>query len=59
MTQSKSRPPTFILFGNAPNELPESYLRYLANGLRDAFGFRGVPIRITTRRTRNPFVDPR
>ena len=37
MTQPKARPPTFVLFGNQLKALPESYLRYLTNGLRAAF----------------------
>jgi GTP-binding protein len=50
MTQAKSRPPTFIVFSSQPKELVESYQRYLINGLRDAFGFAGVPIRIHMRK---------
>src|SRR5207249_6050888 len=33
-TQEKSRPPTIALFGNQLDHLPESYIRYLMNGLR-------------------------
>jgi len=59
MTQTKARPPTFLLFSNRPEELPEAYLRYLANGLRESFGLAGIPLRLTVRRTRNPYVgDP-
>ncbi|MCW8970355.1 MAG: ribosome biogenesis GTPase Der, partial [Rhodospirillales bacterium] len=43
MTQAKARPPTFILFVSTPEDLPESYLRYLANALRDDFDMPGVP----------------
>ncbi len=49
MTQPKSRPPFFILFGNQVDAIPESYKRYLVNGLRETFGFLGVPIRISLR----------
>jgi GTP-binding protein len=49
MTQPKSRPPFFILFGNQVEAIPESYKRYLVNGLRETFGFLGVPIRISLR----------
>jgi GTP-binding protein len=56
ITQAKARPPTFILFASRPTLLPASYLRYLENGLRDAFGLAGVPIRIATRGGRNPYV---
>jgi GTP-binding protein len=57
MTQAKSRPPTFILFGNQLTELPESYLRYLTHGLRENFGLPGTPIRLTLRSTKNPFAE--
>jgi len=54
-TQVASRPPTFVVFGNRTDELPESYRRYLVNGLRDELGFEGVPIRLTFRGGENPF----
>ena len=41
MTQLKARPPTFALFGNQLDALPEAYLRYLTNGLREAFDLEG------------------
>ena len=56
MTQIKTRPPTFALFTSRPSAVPESYLRYLTNGLRDDFGLSGVPIRIALRKGRNPYV---
>jgi len=56
MTQVKARPPTFALFVSVPEELPEAYLRYLANGLRDDFGLPGAPIRILTRKPKNPYA---
>jgi len=56
MTQPKARPPTFAIFGNRSELLPESYLRYLANGLRDDFGLGGVPIRINPRKSKNPYA---
>ena len=58
MTQIKSRPPTFALFGNQLDALPEAYQRYLVNGLRDAFDLKGTPIRLVMRGgSRNPY-DP-
>ena len=57
MTQIKSRPPTFALFTSRPSVMPESYLRYLVNGLRDDLGLSGVPIRIVLRKGRNPYVE--
>jgi GTP-binding protein len=58
MTQRKARPPSFALFGNQLDALPEDYLRYLQNGLREAFGLKGTPLRFTMRGSRNPY-DPR
>lgn len=55
-TQAKTRPPTFALFSSTAGKLPESYLRYLINGLRDDFGLDGIPIRMFTRSGKNPFV---
>ena len=49
ITQPKARPPFFVLFGNAVERIPESYKRYLVNGLRQTFGLIGVPIRLSMR----------
>jgi len=57
MTQAKARPPTFVLFGNQLKALPDSYLRYLVNGLRTAFGMPGTPVRLTLRATKNPYAE--
>jgi GTP-binding protein len=56
MVQAKARPPTFVLFGNQLKELPDSYLRYLVNGLRTAFQLPGTPIRLTLRSSKNPYA---
>jgi GTP-binding protein len=56
VSQIKSRPPSFVLFANRPQEVPDAYLRYLANGLRDSFGLAGVPLRLVLRRSRNPYA---
>lgn len=56
LTQIKTRPPTFALFASRPEKLPESYVRYLMNGLRDAFGFEGTPLRIRLRKGDNPYA---
>ena len=55
MTQLKSRPPTFSLFGNQLDALPESYKRYLVNSIRETFDLPGVPIRLLVRTSDNPF----
>lgn len=57
MTQPKARPPTFVLWVNKPAALPDSYLRYLTNRLRESFGFAGVPLRLALRKPKNPYVD--
>jgi GTP-binding protein len=54
-TQASTRPPTFAIFGNQLSKLPESYTRYLMNGLRQDFDLGGVPIRFSLRGGRNPF----
>ena len=56
-TQVKARPPTFVLFTSKPDELPESYTRYLVNSLREVFDLPGVPIRIHLRAGKNPYAD--
>ncbi|MBY0582006.1 MAG: ribosome biogenesis GTPase Der [Sphingomonas sp.] len=55
VTQAKTRPPGFVLFGNRLDELPESYQRYLINGIRRELGFGAVPVRLMLRSSRNPF----
>ncbi len=55
ITQVGARPPSFVLFGTRVDKLPESYRRYLANGLRRELGFAGVPVRLTMRTARNPY----
>jgi GTP-binding protein len=54
-TQAQTRPPTFALFGNQLDHLPESYLRYLMNGLRKDFDLWGTPIRFSLRGGKNPY----
>ena len=58
MTEAKTRPPTFALFGNQLDALPEAYSRYLQNGLREAFDLKGTPLRLVMRKSKNPF-DPK
>lgn len=57
ITQSKARPPTFAVFASQPLGVPEAYVRYLTNGIRDVFDFPGVPIRVNLRRQRNPYTE--
>jgi len=58
-TQANARPPTFAIFGNQLSKMPESYVRYLMNGLREAFDLGGVPIRFSLRGGKNPFDKDR
>ena len=55
MTQPKARPPTFVAFCSRPEALPEAYVRYLVNGLREAFELPAVPIRLMLRKGENPY----
>jgi GTPase len=56
-TQVKARPPTFALWVSKPLDLPETYLRYLVNGIRESLNLPGVPIRMLTRKGKNPYAE--
>ena len=56
MTQVKARPPGFMLSCTRPDSVPESYTRYLINGLRENFAIHGVPIRMVYRASDNPYA---
>ena len=55
ITQVKTRPPTFVVFGNRTEELPESYRRYLLNAMRRDLKLGPVPLRLDFRGRGNPF----
>jgi GTP-binding protein len=57
ITQVKARPPTFALFGTRAEQVPDTYMRYLVNSLREEFEMPGVPIRIMLRGTDNPYHE--
>jgi GTP-binding protein len=57
LTQIKARPPTFVLIASRAEDMPESYKRYLVNGLRDAFNMHAAPIRLIVKPGKNPFAD--
>src|SRR5262250_2197964 len=59
ITQTKARPPSFVLFCSRSDAVPQSYLRYLTNSLREAFDLPGTPVRITLREKANPFAHKR
>ena len=56
MTQKTARPPSFILFSNT-SDVPESYMRYLVNSMRERFKLPGIPIRVRIRKNKNPYAD--
>lgn len=49
-TQVETAPPMIAVFGNAPDQVQEHYVRYLHNGFREAWGFTGNPLRVVMRR---------
>ncbi len=61
MTQAKTRPPGFVVMCSHPDKMPDSYKRYLVNGLRDDFDMPGTPIRLTLRGQgdKNPYKGRR
>jgi GTP-binding protein len=59
ITQAKARPPSFVLFCSRADAVPQSYLRYLVNSLREVFDLPGTPVRIALREKANPFAHKR
>ena len=59
MTQAKTRPPGFVVMCSNPDKMPESYSRYLVNGMREDFDMPGTPIRLYMRSQagQNPYKD--
>lgn len=57
ITQIKTRPPHFAIWCSRPEDLPDDYQRYLINGLRDEFRLAGTPIRLSLRKSSNPYAD--
>ena len=55
LTQVKARPPTFMLSCSQPDDMPDSYLRYLTTDLRKVFNMPGTPLRIQMPKKTNPF----
>ena len=56
ITQVNVRPPTFALFMSSPDDLPNSYRRFLLGSIVKTFDLHGVPIRIMFRKGNNPYV---
>ena len=61
MTQAKTRPPGFVVMCSRPQDMPDSYTRYLVNGLRESFDMPGTPIRLHMRgqSDKNPYKGKR
>jgi GTPase len=59
ITQIKSRPPTFVVFGTRVDQLPDSYRRYLLNSMRRDLKMAPVPMRLTFRAPKNPYETER
>ena len=55
ITQYKTRPPSFILHSNFPDDIDASYQRYLINSIRTVFDLKGVPIRFSFKKSDNPY----
>lgn len=57
ITQIKTRPPTFVLWCNNTTDLPDTYLRYLTNAMRQAFQLPGITLRVLLRKSDNPYQE--
>ncbi|MGO1117108.1 ribosome biogenesis GTPase Der [Rhodovibrionaceae bacterium A322] len=57
ITQARTRPPTFAISCSNLEHLPDSYLRYLENALREDFDLPGIPIRIHLKKSANPYAN--
>lgn len=49
-TQAYIKPPTFIIFTNYPDSIPQAYRRFLVNQIRERLGFQQVPVKLILRR---------
>jgi GTP-binding protein len=57
ITQIKARPPTFVMLCSRADDMPESYKRYLVNGIREAFNLHAAPVRLIVKQGKNPFDE--
>ncbi len=57
ITQVNVKPPTFALFMSSPDDLPNSYRRFLLGSIVKTFDLQGIPIRIMFRKGNNPYVN--
>ncbi|WP_339045758.1 ribosome biogenesis GTPase Der [Candidatus Mesenet endosymbiont of Agriotes lineatus] len=56
ITQVSIRPPAFVIMCNTPENLEESYKRYLLNSLRETFYMEGIPMKIIFKKSKNPYL---
>ena len=56
ITQVNVKPPTFAVFMSSPNDLPNSYRRFILGSIVKTFDLQGIPIRIMFRKGNNPYV---
>ncbi len=59
ITQPNARPPSFVVFSQRADDLPEAYKRYLVNSLRETFNVWGTPIRLKVKAGDNPYAGKR
>jgi len=59
ITQVKTRPPSFVVFGTRVDQLPDTYRRYLLNSMRRDLKLGPVPMRLTFRAPKNPYEKGR
>ncbi len=55
ITQHNIRPPAFVLFSNLPDDINDSYIRYLSNNMKEHFNLKGVPVRLHAKKSDNPY----
>lgn len=55
IVQTSNRPPSFKIFANIPEELPQSYIKYLTNSLQKSFELSSIPVRIELTKSHNPY----
>jgi Predicted GTPases len=54
--QGGMNPPVIVIHGNALDDIPQSYVRYLERCFMEAFKLQGTPLRIQFRTTHNPYA---
>jgi GTPase len=55
--QGGSNPPIIVIHGNALDQMPDSYTRYLERSFLDIFKLQGTPLRIRYKTSKNPFAE--